>query len=168
MQAASASFIDEVREIDRIARQGSMQQQFAYGVTLALESLAQIVPTPNASFESVKIGALGAEGTYYTVIVDASAGQRISEAYKRATHRIEQVKGTVAEVNKMSDSFVLKDASGREVTCIAGSKAIRSALTALMRESEITVYGNYETRVRRDRMTVEQIEFADGTKFVRR
>ena len=157
MDNYSSQFMREAVEINRIAKQEHISKQFSYGLTSAFEALHLLVPSDGSVFEEIRIDSRTADGDH-SVVIDLDAGRRISEAYKHLTRGKRSIIGSVVELNKRSSSFIVRTNVGREVTCVVTSAEVQAVLDTLADQPLVKVFGTYEKRVRRDKMSVKGLE----------
>jgi hypothetical protein len=150
---ANDVFLGEVVAVTERAKRNHFASQDADVIGL----LAPLVPTEKSYFDQVTIEGRGIKKPY-ALTIDLESGQRIWDEYSSPSHRRRTRTGRVVEVSDRSLSFILRERSGREVTCVANLEATLVKFKSLRNGMRVEVVGTFEERVRRDRLYVEDLE----------
>jgi hypothetical protein len=139
-------FFDNVESIVKNASKGKIDREFAIGNIYTLEQINNILPTSENYLDQVEFRGVG------TITIDDRIGDRIRNAYRIAEAADRSVTGAIVEVNAESNTFVIKDHSQRQITCIVGWEAFEHYKFSL--GMRVRLRGRYIRRRRRDLLHV--------------
>jgi hypothetical protein len=160
---AADTFVSDVTEIEKLAREDKIHDRFAYGATVSLEIMAHISPSESTPFESIEIGGDFGTNNPRKILIGVKEGQKIVDAYNQINQRHDEIYGSIIDFNIKSSTFVIMQPDGYEVTCLVGGRELEAAIPAFTHGTKIKVVGKLTKRIRRDYMRVEKVELPDGT-----
>lgn len=143
-------FIARVDEVVSHAEKGELKKGFAAENFDTLDQISEIMPSANNFVDRVEFRSASAKNK--VIAIEARVGERIKLAHKKAESDPKIVTGAVIEINEQSATFVIKNKSQRQITCVLSRD--------LYDQSEFgvgyiaRVRGDYIKRKRRDKIIV--------------
>lgn len=161
------SFLNELQDLNNYSKDRKEGIFNVSPYSFVLSHIISILPDARSSFEKVEISGEISPTERVRVTFDLTEGQIIRDAYRKTLVGFKKIQGDIIELSLRSDSFIIRRSdNGREVTCVASNEQV-SALSLSNQRIKVIVYGDFENRKRRDKITVDKIELPDG-KVIKR
>lgn len=156
MNARRQKFFEGVEEIIHITSKGLMTHQQAVHHFFTLDQINEVVPTEKNTLSSVEFSA-NSRGFSGSISVDDKLGERLRDAHRLAEFETITETGSVVEQNGESNTFILKNNIGRQVTCQLNAEIFKrlSESGDLSFGTRLSVSGKIRKRKRRDYISVE-------------
>lgn len=142
--------------VDADPTQLDAQQSAArYGL---IKKLVDLLPDEDTSFSKVEFNSFSASGVKH-IEIEREKASALRDEHRQATLTIQEFRGVITIINDKSATFVVKADFGREVTCHL-SRLLFERLQEDGRfrsKSVISVYGELNTRQRRDELFVKRM-----------
>ncbi|MQT12190.1 hypothetical protein [Segnochrobactrum spirostomi] len=152
-------FFDDFNEIANMARNYEIRHDVADKNVNILRNVVDLLPADDGKFDKVEFYGGEKGGERHGIIIEEVAAKRLRSAYDFASGRKKDIEGFITIINANSYTFVVKDSSGRQVTCQAKS----DDFTSLQRDdrfrssARVKIGGRLYKRELRDYMVLESI-----------
>jgi hypothetical protein len=123
-----------------------------------LDAVASLIPTTKSFFSAIQISGRAEEAKITrSVQIDAKSGDRIKEMFELASMGQRTIEGTIVETSERSRTFIIRDESMRETTCIAYTPQMRERFGGMRNGIDVRVHGTFQRRSRRDKLWVDRL-----------
>lgn len=147
------SFFNEVKYLTKMANVKEIDIGTADQHLSTLSNLLNLLPTEETEFSKIEFSG-SSFGRTHSVVIEEAAGNRLYQAYERASGNQTTLRGSIIIINSKSHTFVVNSDSGREVTCevdIQYFKQLESD-NRFKSRADIEVSGRFYKRSKRDYM----------------
>jgi hypothetical protein len=157
MEKSREDFFDNVEKIVGAANVGTIGAAVRRSQFEWLDLIAELVPDADGSYDLVELNAATDSGLE-SLLITKTAGERIRDAHRIASHEPKVLKGVVVELNSASCTFIIRSITGRQTTCVLGEELYRRLERngTLRTAAKVTVSGSFERRSRRDKVIVSE------------
>jgi hypothetical protein len=145
-------FFDRMAELVSEAEKGDIKKSYAVEHFVTLDQVNEIVPTSSNELDRVEFRSH--TPFLKPVEIDDRLGDKFREAYRIAELEPRNLTGVVVEINDLSSTFVIRDESGRQTTCVLGPY-INDISHGLSLGDRVSVRGDFTRRSRRDKVIID-------------
>lgn len=147
-------FFDRIGELVKEAEKGDIKKSYAVEHFITLDQVNEIVPTSSNDLDRVEFRSHAP--SLKPVSIDNSLGDKLREAHRIAELLPRRITGVVVEINDLSTTFVIRDNSARQITCVFSPNMNDTSLSLSLGD-RVSVRGDFTRRRRRDKLTIDSV-----------